>query len=268
MRVSDFRHKYMLALSDVTDHVIDGKMRMDGFACHQLLLPDKPGYAIAQENPETEFSAGDVIFVGSGNLFGVRCDGDMRMRHIAFTSRRLHPLLHYCGLGRFRVVRLSENEKDIMRRYFDIVFGFNGKQAENGAEISAVLYSLIGKLGAVLIEADNYVYDKNSLLIKPIIDYMQKNYRRARIPYDGLLSALGISRENMNDMFYNIFFMSADSYYHKLRMENAKHLLFCDPNLDVDFVAKNMDYDNASDFRADFYEAFKMTAEDFTVIYR
>ena len=97
---------------------------------------------------------------------------------------------------------------------------------------------------------------------------MQKNYRRAYIPYDGLLSALGISRENMNDMFYNIFFMSADSYYHKLRMENAKHLLFCDPNLDVDFVAKNMDYDNASDFRADFYDAFKMTAEEFTVIYR
>lgn len=156
MRVSDFRHKYMLALSDVTDHVIDGKMRM---------------------------------------------------RHIAFTSRRLHPLLHYCGLGRFRVVRLSEDEKDIMRRYFDIVFGFNGRQAENGAEISAVLYSLIGKLGAVLIEADNYVYDKNSLL-------------------------------------------------------------FCDPNLDVDFVAKNMDSDNASDFRADFYDAFKMTAEEFTVIYR
>lgn len=267
MQVSDFRHKYMITLSDVSDHIINGKMRMDGFACHQLLLPDKSGYAISQENCEKAFSAGDVIFVGAGNLFGVRCDGDTRIRHIAFTGRRLSPLFYYCGLGEFRVIRLSEEEKDVIIRYFDQIFCFNGKPKENSAEVSAVLFSLIGKLGAIRIEADNYVYDKSSLLIRPIIDYMQKNYRHARIPYDGLLSALSITRDEMNNMFYNIFSMSSDDYYHKLRMENAKHLLFCDPNDDIAFVAKNMDYDNTSDFRSDFYNAFRMTPERFIQLY-
>lgn len=96
---------------------------------------------------------------------------------------------------------------------------------------------------------------------------MRKNYRRARIPYDRLLSALGISRENMNDMFYNIFFMSADSDYHKLRMENAKHVLFFYYTYGAEYTAKILGYENAADFRADFYGEFKITPEEFTALY-
>ena len=67
MPISDFRHKYIVTLSDAAENIVDGKMCMNGFASHQFLLPDKPGYAIAQECPETEFSAGDVIYAAVGN---------------------------------------------------------------------------------------------------------------------------------------------------------------------------------------------------------
>ncbi len=267
MQISDFRHKYMISLSDTSDHIINGKMRMDGFACHQLLLPDSPGFAISKENCEKAFGAGDIIFVAAGRVVGIRCEGAMRLRHIAFTSRRLYPFLHYCGFGDFRVIHLPEKDKKTFADRFDNIFCYNGSQVEKSSEISAALYSLIGALGAACIESDNYVHDKHRLIIKPIVDYMKRNYRTARLSYDKILMQLGITRGEMDRLFVSVFSLSPEEYYKKLRMENAKHLIFCVPNYDVDYVAKIMDYKNTSQFCVDFFDVFKITPGKFISLY-
>ena len=266
MQIRDFRHQYIVSLADVSVHTVKNKMVMDGFACHQLMLADKPGYAISQETCETSFGAGDVIFAAAGKLLGLRCDGEMKIRHIAFTARRLRPMLHYCGFGEFRVIPMPK-ENDIDRR-FDDIFSCSGMMRENGAEVSARLFSLLGYLGAIRIEADNYIYDKRSLLIKPIIDYMQKNYRKAELPFTDLLSSIGISRAEADTLFSDVFSVTADEYYKKLRMENAKHMLFCEPKKGAGIVAPELGYDNKDDFCADFRDVFGIEPQEFISLYR
>ena len=267
MQINGYKNNLIVSLSDTSDNVIKKSLCMDGFARHQFLLVDKPGYTISQEVCETKFTAGDVIYAAAGKYFGIRCDDKMRIQYIAFTGRHLRSLLHYCNLGEFSVIRLSEENKKIVSGYFDRVFSLNDMNTENSVELSSLIYSLIGTLGAVKIEEENYVYDKSSLLIKPIIDYMQKNYRFAHISYDTILTSLGMTLGEMNDMFYNIFSMSPDEYYKKLRMENAKHLLFFYSNRNINYIAKNMGYDNDKEFLADFADVFHMTPNEFLAMY-
>ena len=203
MQPRDYKNKFIVSLADTSDSVITDRLCMDGFARHQFLLVDKPGFVIAQEVCETRLSAGDVIYAAAGKFFGIRCDGEMRIRCIAFTGRQLRPLLHYCNFGEFRVI--SPPEENNIHDCFDEILRLGASADENGVEISVALYSLIGHLGAARIEADNYVYDKHILLIKPILDYMQKNYRNADISLTQPLSAVGMSYAEANRLFLNTF---------------------------------------------------------------
>ena len=265
MRIHNYRNKFIVSLSDTSDNVITDNLCMDGFACHQFLLVDKPGYTISQEVCETEFSAGDVIYAAAGKFFGIRCDGEMRIRCIAFTGRQLRPLLHYCNFGEFRVI--SPPEENNIHDCFDEILRLGASADENGVEVSAALYSLIGYLGAARIEADNYVYDKQSLLIKPIIDYMQKNYRNADDSLAQPLSAVGMSLDEANRLFLNTFSVTAADYYKALRMENAKHLLFFYYSTGIGYVAENMGYKRTTDFCSDFHDVFKMSPDEFIALY-
>ena len=264
MQIHNYKNKFIVSLSDTSDNVITNSLCMDGFACHQFLLVDKPGYAIAQEVCETEFSAGDVIYAAAGKFFGIRCDGEMRIRCIAFNGRQLRPLLHYCNFGEFRVISPSK-ENNIYSCFNEILH--LGNTTDNGAELSASLYSLIGYLGAARIEADNYIYDKRSMLIKPIVDYMQKNYRSADILLSEPLSALGISYDEADKLFLDTFSMTTIDYYKFLRMENAKHLLFFYYRAGINYVAENMGYKNTTDFCSDFYDVFKISPDEFIALY-
>ena len=264
MQIRDYKNKFIVSLADTSDSVITDSLCMDGFARHQFLLVDKPGFVIAQEVCETEFAAGDVIYAAAGKFFGIRCDGEMRIRYIAFTGKHLRPLLHYCNFGEFRVI--SPSEENNIYKYFDEIFRL-GELSDNGAELSSALYSLIGHLGAARIEADNYTYDKQSLLIKPIINYMQKNYRSADISLSEPLFALGISCNEADRLFLDTFSITMNDYYKFLRMENAKHLLFFYYQIGIDYVSKNMGYKRTADFYADFHDVFKMSPDEFIVLY-
>lgn len=122
-------------------------------------------------------------------------------------------------------------------------------------------------IGAVGIEADNYVYDKRSLIVKPVADYMNRNYRKLSPPFPQLLASLGMSRKELDALFSDIFSMTADEYYKHLRMENAKHLLFFYYTEGAEYTAKILGYKNAEDFNADFYGEFKITPDEFTALY-
>lgn len=264
MQTRNYKSKFIVSLSDTSDNVITDSLCMDGFACHQFLLVDKPGYTIAQEVCETEFSAGDVIYAAAGKFFGIRCDGEMRIRYIAFTGKQLRPLLHYCNFGEFRVIS-PPKENNIYSCFDEILHPRN--TADNDAELSTSLYSLIGYLGAARIESDNYIYDKQSMLIKPIVDYMQKDYRNPDISFSELLSFLGISRDEADRLFLDTFSMTTIDYYKLLRMENAKHLLFFYYRAGINYVAANMGYKNTTDFCSDFYDVFKMSPDEFIALY-
>lgn len=265
MQTHYYKNKFIVSLVDTSDSIITDRLCMDGFACHQLLLVDKPGYTISQEVCETEFSAGDVIYAAAGKFFGIRCTGEMRVRCIAFTGKQLRPLLHYCGFGEFRMI--SPPEENNIYSCFDEIFRLGASDDENGVKISASLYSLIGYLGAARIEADNYIYAKQSLLIKPITDYMQKNYRSADISLAPLLSSIGMGYDEADRLFLDTFSMTVAEYYKFLRMENAKHLLFFYYQIGIDYVAENMGYKNVMDFCADFQSAFKMSPDEFIALY-
>lgn len=265
MHIQDYKDNFIVSLSDTSDNVITDSVCMDGFARHQFLLVDKAGYAISQEVCETEFAAGDVIYVAAGKFFGIRCEGEMHIRYIAFTGRHLRPLMYYCGFGGFRVISLPE--KNTVDNLFDEIFSLNNSMNERNAESSAALYSLIGYLGAARIETDNYIYDKQSSLIKPIIDYMQENYRNADISLAKLLASLGMSHTEADSLFLNTFSVTLDEYYKRLRMENAKHLLFFYYQYGLGYVASNMGYDNDADFCRDFYDVFKISPDEFIALY-
>ncbi|MCH5210000.1 MAG: helix-turn-helix transcriptional regulator [Oscillospiraceae bacterium] len=257
------KNEFIVSLADTSDNVVTDRLCMEGFACHQFLLVDKPGFTISQEVCETEFAAGDIIYAAAEKRFGIRCDGDMRIRYIAFTGKRLRPLLHYCGFGAFRVISLPE--KNDAHALFNEIFRLHN--SGNDVEISAALYSLLSHLGAVRIEADNYIYEKQGLTIKPIIDYMQRNYRKDDISLSHVLSYIGISRDEADILFLNIFSVNMADFYKRLRMENAKHLLFFYHQYGTRYVAKNMGYESAEQFYADFYNVFKMSPDEFTALY-
>lgn len=257
--------KHILTLIDSSEHEIENNMCMDNFACHQFLLVDKPGYAISQECIETPFSAQDVIYAAAGRRFGIRCDGKMNVRHIAFTGENIRPLLHYCRFGEFRVT-LPPSGKCHIRGMFDEIFNLKDSCSDDkDTYISTSLYSLLACLGAINIENDNYVWDKKSLILRPVISFMQQNYRKPDISYKE--PALGVTLKDLDDLFMDVFSMSAHDYYKRLRMENAKHLLFFYNSGGADYVAVNMGYSDTSEFTSDFYEQFKITPDDFIHLY-
>lgn len=240
---------------------------MDGFAHHQFLLVDKSGYAISQEARETPFSAGDVIFVAAGRCFGVRCDGEMNIYHIAFTGKNIRPLLHYCRFGEFRV--MSPSDENYIASVFGRIYSLSLKKSSHDKyiQLSEELYSLLASLGGENIENDDYVFDKQSLILRPVIQYMQENYRSRDISYNEINSSLGISASELDKAFEDVFFMDAGEFYRRLRMENAKHLLFYYKGWGSVYVAENMGYESTDEFKNDFYDCFKIDVEDFVRLY-
>ncbi len=262
----DYKNNYIITLVDTSQNNIKGSLCMDNFAHHQFLLVDKSGYAISQEKIEAPFCAGDVIYVSAGRRFGIRCNGEMNVRHIAFTGRNIRPLLHYCHFGEFRVTSLPrESNADAI---FDKIFALNASSSNHKIiSLSEALYSLLAVLGEANIENDNYVFDKRSLILNPVIDFMQDHYRNPRLSYKEFIASLGMSKSELDDAFIDVFSMTADEFYKHLRMNNAKHLLFFYHFSGTDYVAANMGYETTKEFKTDFYEHFNIMPDDFVNLY-
>jgi len=262
----DYKKNYIITLVDASENEIENNICMEGFAHHQFLLVDSNGYAISQETKEIPFNAGDVIYVAAGRRFGIRCDGTMHIRHIAFTGRNIRPLLHYCGFGEFCITPSSD--KNNIDSIFDEIFAFKSSDATNKyMELSVLLYSLLAQLGEINIETKNRIPEKNALIIKPVIDFMQQNYRNPSVSYDEITAMLGMTVSELDKLFIEVFFLPLSDFYNRLRMENAKHLLFFYASHGIEYVAKNMGYKNVIDFKSDFFEQFNITTDEFTELY-
>ena len=133
--------------------------------------------------------------------------------------------------------------------------------------LSGLLYELLAKLGEINIEASNCSYDEKILLLSPVLDYMQENYRKPSISLENCASIIGTTKIRLDKLFINNFSLSPEDYYKKLRMENAKHLLFFYKSSGTEYVAHNMGYENVSDFEADFYSYTGMTSDEFISLY-
>ena len=267
MILNDHSSDQLMTLIDTSRNTINNSWCMEGFAHHQFLLVDRPGFAISQEAEETPFSAGDVIFVAAGRCFGIRCGGEMNIHHIAFTGKNIRPLLHYCRFGEFRIT--SPSDENYAEQAFEAIYSLSSekKSAAKDIIISEKLYSLLAYLGGENIENDNYVFDKHSLILRPVIRYMRDNYREKHISYDELTASLGIDEEELDTEFKNVFFMDAGSFFKQLRMDNAKHLLFFYRARGVRYVAENMGYEGETEFRDDFYSCFGIDADEFIKLY-
>ncbi len=268
MYLHDNKNDYIITLIDASENEIENRICMEGFSQHQLLLVDKSGYAISQEVTETPFSAGDVIYVAAGRRFGIRCDGSMRIFYIAFTGRSIRPMMHYCHLGEFRVIS-PPSGKNPVGEMFEHIFNLkNLTSAYQQTDISTALYTLLAYLGSVNIENDNYMLDKNGLLLKSVKELMQQNYRKPYIDFERIAMSAGISAQELNDLFRDTFLMSVEDFYKQIRMKNAKHLLFFYADRGISYVAENMGYTDVGEFQADFYEQFHMSADKFIHLYR
>lgn len=261
-----FQNNYLLSLIDVSENIIKEKLYMDGFAHHQFLLVDSYGYAISQEKVETRFTPGDVIYVAAGRAFGIRCEGEMRVKYIAFSGNNIRPLLHYCRFDEFRITTPLQKEK--ASQGFDKIFEIAlRRDNDRSVDASEALYSLLCLLGEANIENDNYVFDRKSLLVHPVYDFMHANYRSPALPYKEILASLGMTKENLDDLFLDVFTMTADDFFMRMRMQDSQHLLFFYRDYGVRYVAENMGYANEEEFRSDFYNEFKITPENFLKLY-
>ena len=96
---------------------------------------------------------------------------------------------------------------------------------------------------------------------------MQTNYRNAVLSLSGPLSSLGMSYDEADRIFLDTFSLNIADYYKRVRMENAKHLLFFYHEIGIKYVAENIGYKNDKDFCADFYNEFKMSPYEFISLY-
>ena len=252
----------IMTLVDTSENLINKKLYMHGFAYHQFLLVDSYGYAISFGKPEAAFTPGDIIYVAAGCDLGIRCEGEMHVRYMAFSAKNIRPLLHYCRFEEFRVITPLQKEKvnDAIDRIFEIA-----KRTDGGRYVDAseALYTLLCLLGEANIENDNYIFDKKSLILHPVYDFMHDNYRSPVLPYKELLASLGMTREELDDLFLDVFTMTADEFFNHMRMQDSQHELLFNRQFGVGYAARLMGYENEQDFRLDFYNEFKMTPEEF-----
>ena len=256
----------IMSLADTSENTIENKLYMRGFAYHQFLQVDSYGYAISFGKPETAFTPGDVIYVASGHDFGLRCDGEMHIKYIAFSSKHIRPLLHYCRFEEFRVT--TPLQKDRVNSAINKIFEVS-ERTDNARYVDAseALYTLVCLLGEANIENDNYTFDKKSLIIHPVYDFMHANYRSPVLPYEELLASLGMTKEELDELFLDVFTMTADEFFKHMRMQDSEHELLFNHHFGVGYAAKMMGYDNEDMFRLDFYNEFKMTPEEFIHLY-
>lgn len=256
----------IMSLVDTSENHINKKLYMQGFAYHQFLLVDSYGYAISFGKPEAEFTPGDIIYVAAGCDFGIRCEGEMNIRYIAFSAKNIRPLLHYCRFEEFRITTPLQKEKanDAIDRIFEIA-----KRTDGGRYVDAseALYTLLCLLGEANIENDNYIFDKKSLILHPVYDFMHENYRSPLLPYKELLASLGMTREELDDLFLDVFTMTADEFFYHMRMQDAQHELLFNRQFGVGYAARLMGYENEQDFRLDFYNEYNLTPEEFINLY-
>jgi len=259
MFLQDFRKNYIITLVDTSENEIIDKLCMEGFAHHQFLLVDNDGYAISQEVPETRFSSGDVIYIAAGRRLGIRCKGNMKIRHIAFTGRNIRPLLHYCKFGEFCITSADKSKEDV-HNMFSEIFSLQSTNSENKhLMLSAHIYSLLAKLGEFNIERSDNAQTKNQLLLSPVTHYMQANYRNPSL--SDIPTAL--SKEELDNLFLSEYSVTLSDYYRKVRMENAKHLLFFYANSGIEYIAANMGYSDVSEFENDFYNHSGISTSEF-----
>ena len=258
--------KNIMSLVDTSENTIDKKYYMRGFAYHQFLQVDSYGYAISYGKPEAPFIPGDVIYVAAGHDFGIRCEGEMHIKYIAFYDKNIRPLLHYCRFEEFRVT--TPLQKDKTAGAIDKIFEVGTRtDSARFVDASEALYTLLCLLGEANIENDNYTFDKKSLLVHPVFDFMHANYRSPVLPYKELLASLGMTRGELDELFLDVFTMNADKFFKHMRMQDSQHELLFNRDFGVAYVARQMGYENEREFRLDFYNEFKMTPEEFINLY-
>ena len=130
-------------------------------------------------------------------------------------------------------------------------------------DASEALYTLLCLLGEANIENDNYMFDKKSLIIHPVYDLMHENYLSPVLPYKEVLASLGMTREELDDLFLDVFTMTADEFFKHMRMQDSQHVMLFNRHFGVGYTVRKMGFESEEKFRLDFYNEFKMTPEEF-----
>lgn len=266
MIYENMNDRNLMSLTDTSENVIDKKLYMRGFAHHQFLLVDSYGYAISTGKTETVFTPGDVIYVAAGRDFAIRCEGEMRVKYIAFSGKYIRPLLHYCRFEEFRITTPIQREKvtNAVDRIFEIS---HREDVDIFVDASEALYTLVCLLGEANIENDDYTFDKKSLILHPVYDYMHASYLSPKLRYKKLLASMGMTKEELDGLFMNVFTMTADEFFHHMRMQDSQHELLFTKDFGVGYTADRMGFESEEKFRKEFYDKFKMTPEEFISLY-
>jgi AraC-type DNA-binding domain-containing proteins len=191
--------------------------------------------------------------------------GDWEVDWIGFGGCLVEQLVKGLGFERSEVFHIVNGELVLakMRRILSIA---NSNDRMKALECSGIIYDLLLDLFKFTSRnIDDSVQEQHSRL-QPAFDYIERNYFQA-ITLKDIADTVDVTPQYLCLLFKNILKVRPFEYLNHVRINKSKDLLFSNRELEIQTVAKQVGFDNASYFCTVFKQVEGISPGQFRKLY-